>query len=70
MKAIKGRRAIAQGVIIFGAIVLALAMVLPVLAEGPGGHGGKSYNSNSNGQSEGEGNSGDENPGQAGKAND
>ena len=70
MKAKKGRRAIAQGVIIFGAIVLALTMVLPVLAEGPGGHEGKSDNSNSNGQSEGKGNSGDENPGQAGQAND
>ena len=68
MKALKRRPAIAKGVIIFAAIFLALAMVLPVLAEGPGGHGGKPDKSEKGGQPETRGQSGDANSGQAGQA--
>ena len=68
MKVLKGRTAIARGVIIFSALVLALAVVLPVLADGPNGHGGKPDNSENDGQPAGAGQSGEANRGQAGQA--
>ncbi len=68
MKVLKGRTAIARGVIIFSAIVLALAVVLPVLADGPNGNGGKPNKSESSGQPAGGGQSGGPNRGQAGQA--
>ncbi len=67
MKALKGRTAIARGVIIFSAIVLALAVVLPVLADGPNGNGGKPNKSENSGQPAGGGQSGEPNPGEAGQ---
>ena len=67
MKALKGRTAITKGVIIFSAIVLALALSLPVLADGPNGHGGKSGQAAKGGQPETRGQSGDGNGGQAGQ---
>ncbi len=67
MKGLMGRAAGARGVIIFSAIVLALAMVLPVLADGPNGHGGKPDKTESDGQSSGGGQAGDTDPKQAGQ---
>ena len=59
----------ARAVIIFTIILLALAMVVPALADGPNGQGGKPDKSESNGQPAGGAQSGDANPGQAGQAN-
>ena len=67
MKVLKGRTTIARGVIIFSAIVLALAVVLPVLADGPNGNGGKPNKSESSGQPVGGGQSGEPNRGEAGQ---
>ncbi len=68
MKPLKRHPAITKGVVIFSAIVLALAMVLPVLAEGPNDHGDKSDKSEKGGQPETRGQSGEANPGQSGQA--
>jgi len=68
MKAIKGRAAIARGVILLPAIVLALAMVLPALADGPNGHGAKPEKSESDIQAAGGTPSGAADLGHAGQA--